>query len=57
MTDAGCYRKFDWLRKNVEPVKFHVRLVCPEKRDYKEGRLASANQNGVIVPVLSEFAK
>ena len=22
-----CYTKFDWLRKNVEPIKFHVRLL------------------------------
>ena len=25
--DARCFLKFDWLGKNVEPIKFHVTLM------------------------------
>ena len=25
--DLKCYTKFDWLMKNVEPIKFHVPLI------------------------------
>ena len=25
--DSRCYTKFDWLRKNVVPIKYHVKSL------------------------------
>ena len=34
--DLGCYTKFDWLRQNVGPIKFHLTLFLRILRHYEK---------------------